>query len=151
MRLVVQRVKNAKVEVEEKIVGQIEEGFMVLVGITHNDTKVEADYLAKKLCNMRVFTDCEDKMNLSLKDINGKLLLISQFTLYADTKSGNRPSFISAAKPDIANDLYEYFCDTCKGYNIEVQKGVFGASMQVSLLNDGPVTIILEKENSLSQ
>lgn len=145
MRLVVQRVANAKVEVDGEIVGKIGKGFMVLCGITHTDTETEADYLAKKLCNLRVFEDENEKMNLSLKDVDGELLIISQFTLYANTKEGNRPSFIEAAKPDLANPLYEYFTKKCAEYGIKVEKGVFGAHMDVSLLNDGPVTIILEK------
>ena len=145
MKLVVQRVKNAEVKVEENIVGAIDKGFLVLLGVTHNDTKEIADYLVKKLCNLRVFEDENEKMNLSLKDVNGKLLIVSQFTLYADCTGGNRPSFVNAAKPDMANELYEYFCNKCKENGIEVQKGIFGADMKVSLLNDGPVTIILEK------
>ena len=145
MKLVVQRVKNANAEVEGKIVGAIEKGFLVLIGITHNDTKEIADYLVKKLCNLRIFEDENEKMNLSLKDVKGKLLIVSQFTLYADCTGGNRPSFVNAAKPDEANELYEYFCDKCKENGVEVQKGIFGADMKVSLLNDGPVTIILEK------
>ena len=145
MKLVVQRVNNAKVEVDGKTVGSINKGFLVLLGVTHNDTKEIADYLVKKLCNLRVFEDEVGKMNLSLKDVNGELLIVSQFTLYADCNGGNRPSFINAAKPDMANELYEYFCEKCKENNIEVQKGIFGADMKVSLLNDGPVTIILEK------
>ena len=145
MKLVVQRVKNAKVEVEGKTVGEIEKGFLVLLGVTHNDTKETADYLVKKLCNLRVFEDENEKMNLALKDVNGKLLIVSQFTLYADCTGGNRPSFVNAAKPEMANELYEYFCNKCKENRIEVQKGIFGADMKVSLLNDGPVTIILEK------
>lgn len=145
MRLVVQRVANAKVDVEGKTVGKIGKGFMVLCGITHTDTEAEADYLAKKLCNLRVFEDENGKMNLGLKDINGELLVISQFTLYANTKDGNRPSFIDAAKPALANSLYEYFLKKCTEYGIKVEKGVFGAHMEVSLLNNGPVTIILEK------
>ena len=145
MKLVIQRVKEANVKVDRKIVGEIKKGFLVLVGITHTDTEKEADYLAKKLCNLRVFEDENEKMNLGIKDVNGKLLIISQFTLYANTKDGNRPSFIEAAKPDIAEPLYEYFIDKCKGYGIEVEKGIFGADMKVSLLNDGPVTIIIEK------
>ena len=145
MKLVVQRVKNAKVEVEGKTVGEIEKGFLVLLGVTHNDTKEKADYLVKKLCNLRVFEDENEKMNLALKDVNGKLLIVSQFTLYADCTGGNRPSFVNAAKPEMANELYEYFCNKCKENGIEVQKGIFGADMKVSLLNDGPVTIIMEK------
>lgn len=146
MKLVIQRVKKAKVEVEEKVVGEIEKGFLVLVGITHTDTKQEADYLAKKLCNLRVFEDENQKMNKNLKDVNGKLLIVSQFTLYANCKDGNRPSFTDAAKPDMANELYEYFCEKCQEYQIEVQKGIFGADMQVSLINDGPVTIMMERD-----
>ena len=145
MKLVVQRVKNAKVDVDGKTVGKIEKGFLVLLGVTHTDTKETADYLVKKLCNLRVFEDENGKMNLSLKDVDGKLLIVSQFTLYADCSGGNRPSFVNAAKPEFANELYEYFCDKCKGNGIEVEKGIFGADMKVSLLNDGPVTIILEK------
>ena len=146
MKLVVQRVAFSDVKVDGKVVGKIDKGFMVLLGVTHTDTKENADFLAKKLCNLRVFEDENEKMNLSIRDVNGKLLIISQFTLYADTSSGNRPSFINAAKPDEANELYEYFCETCKNiYGIEVQKGKFGAHMDVTLLNDGPVTIILEK------
>lgn len=145
MKLVIQRVKKAKVEVEEKVVGDIDKGFLVLVGITHTDTKQEAEYLAKKLCNLRVFEDENQKMNKNIKDVNGKLLIVSQFTLYANCKDGNRPSFTDAAKPDMANELYEYFCGKCEEYQIEVQKGIFGADMQVSLVNDGPVTIVIEK------
>lgn len=145
MKLVVQRVKNAKVDIEGKTVGAIDKGFLVLLGVTHNDTKDTADYLVKKLCNLRVFEDENQKMNLSLKDVNGKLLIVSQFTLYADCSGGNRPSFVNAAKPEMANELYEYFCNKCKENGVEVQKGIFGADMKVSLLNDGPVTIILER------
>ena len=145
MRLVVQRVNNSKVEVDNKVVGKIDKGFMVLVGIGLNDTEKEAEYLTKKLLNLRVFEDENGKMNLELKDVEGELLIVSQFTLYADCSQGNRPSFINAAKPDVANELYEYFCEKCKEQNIKVEKGIFGAVMKVSLLNDGPVTIILEK------
>lgn len=144
MKLVIQRVKNAKVEVEEKVVGQIKQGFLVLLGVTHSDTKKEADYLVKKLCNLRVFTDENGKMNLALKNIGGELLIVSQFTLYADCTSGNRPSFIEAAKPEQANELYEYFCAECEKNGIKVEKGIFGADMKVSLVNDGPVTIVIE-------
>lgn len=144
MKLVIQRVLNAKVEVDNKIVGKIEKGFLVLVGITHEDTEKQADYLAKKLCNLRVFSDENHKMNLSIKDIGGELLIVSQFTLYADCSDGNRPSFTQAAKPDKANELYEYFCKRCENKDIKVEKGIFGADMKVSLVNDGPVTIIME-------
>ena len=145
MKIVIQRVSKAKVEVEDKIVGEIKKGFLVLVGITHEDTKEEADYLVKKLCNLRVFEDENGKMNLGLKDVNGELLIVSQFTLYADCSNGNRPSFTQAAKPDKAIKLYDYFCKQCEKNNIKVQKGIFGADMKVSLINDGPVTIIIEK------
>ncbi len=145
MRLVVQRVKKASVEVDKKIVGKIDNGFLVLIGIKKGDTKEQADYLVKRLCNLRIFTDENDKMNLSLKDVNGKLLIVSQFTLYGDCTQGNRPSFIEAARPEEAIPLYEYFCEQCQLNNIEVQKGIFGADMKVELLNDGPVTILLEK------
>lgn len=145
MKLVVQRVKNAKVEVDNKIVGSIDKGFLVLLGVTHTDTKEIADYLVKKLCKLRVFEDENEKMNLALKDVGGSLLIVSQFTLYADCSEGNRPSFVNAAKSDFANELYEYFCEKCREQDIKVEKGIFGADMQVSLLNDGPVTIILEK------
>ena len=145
MKLVIQRVKEASVKVEGNIVGKIDNGFLVLIGIKKGDTKEQADYLAKKLCNLRIFTDENDKMNLSLKEVNGKLLIVSQFTLYGDCTQGNRPSFIEAARPEEAIPLYEYFCNQCKSNNIEVQKGIFGADMKVELLNDGPVTIIIEK------
>ena len=145
MKIVVQRVKKAKVEVENKIVGQIQKGYLVLLGVTHEDTKEQADYLVKKLTNLRVFTDEKEKMNLSIKDVKGELLIVSQFTLYADCTGGNRPSFTNAAKPKEAKELYEYFCTKCTESGIHIEKGIFGANMQVSLLNDGPVTIILEK------
>lgn len=145
MKIVIQRVTNAQVEVEKKVVGKIGKGFLVLLGVTHEDTKENADYLVKKLCKLRVFSDENDKMNLSLKDVNGELLIVSQFTLYANCKDGNRPSFVEAAKPEQANELYEYFCDECEKNDIKVEKGIFGADMKVSLLNDGPVTIVIEK------
>ena len=145
MKLVIQRVRNAKVEVDNKVVGSIEKGFLVLLGVTHSDTRETADYLVKKLVNLRVFEDENGKMKLGLNDINGELLIVSQFTLYADCTSGNRPSFTNAAKPDFAKKLYDYFCDKCKENNIKVEQGFFGADMKVSLLNDGPVTIVLEK------
>lgn len=145
MRLVIQRVRNASVKVDGNVVGSINQGFLVLLGVTHDDTKEKADYLVNKLCKLRVFKDEQDKMNLGLKDINGELLIVSQFTLYADCSEGNRPSFTNAAKPDFADELYEYFCTKCEENGIKVEKGVFGADMKVSLLNDGPVTIIMER------
>ncbi len=145
MKIVIQRVKEAEVKVEGKTVGKIGKGFLVLLGVTHEDTKQNADYLVKKLCKLRVFKDENDKMNLALKDVNGELLIVSQFTLYADCSGGNRPSFIEAAKPDKAEMLYEYFCEECAKNDLNVEKGIFGADMKVSLINDGPVTIIIEK------
>ena len=145
MKLVVQRVKKAEVKVDGNIIGKIDKGCLVLIGIKVGDTKEQADYLVKKLCNLRVFSDENDKMNLSIKDVKGKLLIVSQFTLYGDCSQGNRPSFIEAARPEEANPLYEYFCNQCELNNIEVQKGIFGADMKVELINDGPVTIIIEK------
>ena len=129
----------------EKLLGKIGKGFLVLLGIKIGDTKKEADYLVKKLCNLRVFTDENDKMNLALKDVNGELLIVSQFTLYGDCSGGNRPSFTEAERPEIAEPLYEYFCSECEKNGIKVEKGIFGADMKVKLLNDGPVTIIIEK------
>lgn len=145
MKLVIQRVKRASVEVNKKIVGKIEQGFLVLLGVGPEDTKEIADFLVQKLIKLRVFEDENGKMNLSLKDINGELLIVSQFTLYADCTGGNRPSFTNAAKPDKANELYEYFITECKKENIKVEHGIFGADMKVELLNDGPVTILLDK------
>ena len=145
MKFVVQRVANASVKVDGKIVGKINKGYMVLIGIKQDDTIEEADYLVKKLINLRVFEDENEKMNLSLKDVDGELLLISQFTLYGDCSNGNRPSFTEAAKPDKANELYEYIVQKCKEKIAKVETGIFGANMKVELLNDGPVTIIMEK------
>ena len=147
MRAVLTRVKHASVTIDGTLHSQIGEGFLILLGITHNDTEAQAVKLADKLCSLRIFEDENEKMNLSIKDIDGELLIVSQFTLYADTSHGNRPSFINAAKPDLANELYEYFVEQCKKQNIKkVATGKFAADMQVSLQNDGPVTIMLEKE-----
>lgn len=145
MKLLIQRVKNASVKVDKEIVGKIEEGLLVFIGITHDDNKEKADFLARKLCNLRIFHDKNGKMNLNVKDVNGDVLIVSQFTLYANCEHGNRPAFVDAAKPEMANELYEYFCKKCQEHLINVQRGVFGAHMEVNLLNDGPVTIILEK------
>ena len=147
MKLLVQRVSSAKVDVDSKTVGKINKGFLVLIGVTHTDTKEIADYLVKKLCNLRVFKDENSKMNLSIKDVDGELLIVSQFTLYADCQHGNRPSFVNSAKPDMANELYEYFVERCRKEVKNVETGIFGADMKVSLLNYGPVTIMLEKED----
>lgn len=145
MKLVIQRVKRASVEVEKEIIGKIEQGFLVLLGVGPEDTEETADFLVQKLVKLRVFEDENQKMNLSVKDIKGELLIVSQFTLYADCSGGNRPSFTNAAKPEKANQLYEYFIQKCKEENIKVEHGKFGADMKVELLNDGPVTILLEK------
>ena len=145
MKAVVQRVLHAQVKVDGKVVGKIEKGYLVLLGVKDGDTTKEADFLANKVVNLRVFEDENDKMNLSIKDVGGEMLIVSQFTLYGDTSHGNRPSFIEAARPEEANSLYEYFCDKV-GQEVHVEKGVFQAEMKVELLNDGPVTILLEKE-----
>ena len=146
MRLVVQRVKSASVSVNDKTVGKIEAGLLVLVGIKEDDTKDDADYLAEKLAKLRVMADKNDKMNLSVKDFGASLLIISQFTLYADASGGNRPSFINAAKPDIAKDLYEYFISRLRGSGVRVETGSFGAYMKIDASLDGPVTIIVDSE-----
>lgn len=145
MRFLVQRVSEANVMVDNNITGKIGKGYLVLIGITHTDTIDDADYLINKLLNLRVFCDENDKMNLNINQVNGELLLVSQFTLYANTSHGNRPDFLEAAKPAYAEELYEYIIKECKNRNINVQTGIFGADMKVHLLNDGPVTIMLEK------
>ena len=144
MKFVIQRVAQASVEVDSQIVGKIETGFLVLIGISNTDTPEIADKMIKKLVNMRIFEDANGKTNLSLQDVNGSLLLISQFTLYADCKKGNRPSFVNAGAPQMANELYEYIIKRCKESVPVVEKGVFGAHMNVSLLNNGPFTILLD-------
>ena len=144
MKFVIQRVTHAEVEVEQKIIGSIQNGYLVLIGIAEDDNEEIADKLVKKLLGLRIFADENGKTNLSLKDVNGSLLLVSQFTLYADCSGGNRPSFVNAAKPDLANELYEYFVKKSKENIPVVQTGVFGAHMEVSLINNGPVTIELE-------
>ncbi len=144
MKLVVQRVSHASVEVDGEITGKIDEGLMVLVGFGENDTEKEADYLARKVAKLRVFADDEGRMNKSLLDIEGKLLLVPQFTLYGKVKK-YRPSFHRALNPEKATQLFDYFVEKCREY-VEVETGVFGAFMKVDLLNNGPVTILLEKE-----
>lgn len=146
MKLVIQRARYAEVKVKGKSVGKIDKGFLVLLGVGHNDNEEIANKLAKKLVNLRVFEDENGKMNKSIKDIDGKLLIVSQFTLYADCSSGNRPSFTNAGKPDMANKLYEYFKQACASYGVQVESGIFGADMAVELLNDGPVTILLDDD-----
>ena len=146
MRVVVQRVKHASVTINGTVNGKINNGFLVLLGVQSTDSEQDVDYLVKKVTNLRIFSDENDKMNLSLKDVNGELLIVSQFTLYANCKEGNRPSFVEAAKPDIAIPLYEYFVSECKKIIPVVETGLFGADMKVELLNDGPVTIIMESK-----
>ena len=149
MRFLIQRVSRAAVEVEQQTVGKIEHGFLVFVGICDGDTKEIADKLVKKLINLRIFEDENGKTNLSLKDVHGNLLIISQFTLYADCKKGNRPSFIKASNPEDANQLYEYILEQCRESFPDVQHGIFGADMKVSLLNDGPFTILFDSDEML--
>lgn len=144
MKTVIQRVSSANVVVDNKMVGKIEKGFVVLLGISNEDNEETVKKMVHKIINLRIFSDEKDKMNLSIKDIKGKLLVISQFTLYADCSGGNRPSFILAGKPEHANKLYEYFIQEVKQQGIIVEHGIFGANMKVSLTNDGPVTITLE-------
>jgi len=146
MKFVIQRVIQANVKVDNEIVGEIAKGFVVLIGISNEDTTEIADKMIKKLVNLRIFEDSEGKTNLSLGDVNGSLLLISQFTLYADCKKGNRPSFLNAGSPDMANTLYEYIIQQCKTFVPIVEKGIFGADMKVSLTNDGPFTIVLDSK-----
>ena len=145
MRLLVQRVLNSNVKVDGKITGEINKGYMVLLGVTHDDDTEKADYLVKKLINLRVFEDENGKMNLNINQVGGELLIISQFTLYGNTKDGNRPSFTEAAKPEKAEELYNYFVEQCKKEGIKTETGIFGADMKVSLINDGPVTVMLER------
>ena len=149
MRIVVQRVSEASVRIDEKIVGSISQGLMVLVGIETIDVQSDADYLIQKLINLRIFNDEEGKMNLSLQDVGGELLIVSQFTLHASTKKGNRPSYIRAARPEQAIPLYTYFIEQAqKEIKSKIQTGEFGADMKVSLVNDGPVTIIIDSANN---
>ena len=146
MKFVIQRVSQAEVVVEEQSVGKIDQGLMVLVSIYNSDTKEIADKLINKLIHLRIFEDENGKSNLSVQDIHGNLLIISQFTLYADCRKGNRPSYTNAGNPDLANELYEYIIAQCQKEFPNVQHGIFGAYMKVSLLNDGPFTIIFDSE-----
>lgn len=148
MRIVLQRVKSASVSIEGLVVGDIEHGFLLLVGVGPDDNRDDASYLARKIAGMRIFSDENGKMNLSIDQVGGKILSVSQFTLFADTKKGNRPSFTGAASPETANMLYEEFNEILRTeYGLIVETGEFGADMQVSLMNDGPVTIILDTKN----
>ena len=147
MRFVIQRVSESEVKVDGEVLGKIGKGFMVLIGVSNSDTKEIADKMIKKMIGLRIFEDENGKTNLSLDAVNGELLLISQFTLYANCKKGNRPSFIEAGAPDMASDMYEYIIAKCKEQVPVVERGQFGADMKVSLVNDGPFTIILDSDN----
>lgn len=146
MRFLVQRVQHASVEADNRIIGEINQGFLVLVGVSNTDTREIADKMIHKLLNLRIFSDENGKTNLNLASVKGELLFVSQFTLYADCKHGNRPSFTDAGKPELANELYEYIIDKCKESVTRVEHGEFGADMKVSLLNDGPFTIMLDSD-----
>lgn len=147
MRVVIQRVSQASVKADDKETGQIEKGLLLLVGVEEADDLEDVKYLTRKIANMRIFDDAEGKMNLALAQVNGAILSISQFTLHADTKKGNRPSFIQAAKADKAKELYEALNEALRQEGLTVEAGVFGADMDVSLVNDGPVTILLDSKN----
>ena len=147
MRAVIQRVSQAKVVVDDNTVGQINRGFMILLGVHEQDTQADVDYLVGKISKLRVFEDDQQKMNRSIMDVGGEILSISQFTLFADTKKGNRPSFVQAAKPDTAIPLYEAFNEGLRQAGIPVETGIFGADMKCHLVNDGPVTIIIDSQN----
>lgn len=147
MRALIQRVISGKVFINNQLKSQIERGYVVLLGVKERDSEKETDFLAEKIVNLRVMSDDNDKMNLSIKDVDGEILVVSQFTLYADVTAGRRPSFIGAAKPDVANELYEHFVDKLKKLGVRnVQTGEFGAYMSVEIVNDGPVTIMLDTE-----
>lgn len=149
MRIIVQRVSQANVAIDEKVVGEINKGFVLLVGVHDEDTPETVAYMARKIANMRIFTDEDDKLNLNIDQVSGEILSISQFTLYARTKKGNRPSFIDAAKPDHGDKMYQLLNETLRNeYGLKVAEGEFGADMQVSLVNDGPVTIILDSDEA---
>ena len=146
MRFVIQRVKQANVQVDQKVVGEISQGYLVFVGITDTDNQEIADKMIHKLLNLRIFEDEEGKTNLSMENVHGELLIISQFTLYADCRKGNRPSFVNAGKPEFANKIYEYIVQKCSETVPHVEKGIFGAHMEVSLVNLGPFTIVLDSD-----
>ena len=148
MRIILQRVSEASVTVSGQVIGQIQKGWLALVGIAPDDTPENASWLADKVANLRAFTDSEDKMNLSVTDVQGSVLVVSNFTLYADCQKGRRPSFIGAARPEVAEPLVQAFCNALKKLGVPVEQGQFGADMQVSLVNDGPVTLIVETAKS---
>lgn len=147
MKFLIQRVNHASVTVNHQITGQIQKGFLVFIGISDDDNELIADKFIKKMTNLRIFEDADGKTNLSLQDVNGSLLLVSQFTLYADCKKGNRPSFVHAGAPDKANQLYQYIIDCCRESGLHVETGIFGADMKVDLENDGPFTIMLDSRD----
>ena len=151
MRVLLQRVKQASVEIDGNVNGEIGQGLLLLVGFTENDGDKEIEYLARKVLNARIFSDADDKMNLNLQQVSGSILSISQFTLYAQTRKGNRPSFTRAQNPDIASKNYDKFNEKLRESGVQVETGIFGADMQVSLVNDGPVTIILDSEIDLAK
>lgn len=144
MKIVLQRVTSASVTVDGKITGKIDKGYLLLFGVGKDDTEEDCRRLADKIINLRIFSDQNDKINLSLKDVGGSILIVPQFTLYADCRKGNRPNFIQAGSPDMANSLFEYFTEYCRSRGQHVETGIFGADMKVQLLNDGPFTVILE-------
>ena len=148
MRVVIQRVSEASVRVDGEVVGSIKKGVLILLGVENEDTKEDIDWLCNKINNLRIFNDAEGKMNFSIQDIGGRYLVISQFTLHASTKKGNRPSYIKAAKPEVSEPLYELFVKTLQEVSdTKIEKGIFGADMKVSLVNDGPVTIFIDSKN----
>lgn len=146
MKTVIQRVTEASVSIDGKVNGKIKKGLMILIGVSAEDTEEQADWIAHKIANMRIFEDEEQHMNRSILDVNGEILAVSQFTLYADCRKGNRPNFMAAGRPEMSEPLYEYLCNALRSHGIHVETGIFGADMQVSLVNDGPVTIVLERE-----
>ena len=147
MRFLIQRVQEASVSIDGETVGAIDQGFCVLIGVSEEDTRETADLMVRKMLGLRIFQDENEKTNLSLADVGGSLLLISQFTLYADCRKGNRPSFVKAGSPDKANELYEYIIEKCAESGRKVERGVFGAYMKISLINDGPFTVMLDSED----
>ena len=150
MRFVIQRVKEASVQAEQEVIGEIKKGYLVLIGVSDSDTEQVADRMIKKMIGLRIFEDENGKTNLSLKDVGGEILAVSQFTLYADCRKGNRPSFIKAGEPKLAERLYEYAAEKCREYSDTVEKGIFGADMKVELVNDGPFTIVLDSDTMIS-
>jgi len=149
MKVVLQRVTNCQLVIDQKVYSEIEQGILVLLGVTHEDERTDIDWLVNKICNLRIFNDTEGKMNLSIQDVKGAVMVVSQFTLHASTKKGNRPSYIKASKPDHAIPMYEQFVNRCKEQIDRVETGVFGADMKVTFTNDGPVTIIIDSKDRI--